>query len=346
MSKKVGAIIKLKREAKKLSREELAHRAKVTANHLISLEDGVFEKLPADVYVKSIINKIAKYIDIDEDLAYKNYLIQSKSHKKEKPKELFPKGLSINKVFYFSPKLIGTIAIIILVLGVGGYFFWQASKLFTAPSLEVDEPFDNITVNESPIVVKGKASDNAKVFINDQNVEVDSDGSFFKEVSLDNGLNVINIKASNRLDKKVEEILNVVYEHDGEVEGQKDDSASSNPFEGLDLEAVLNLDIKVLSSIASIKYVVDSEEVVEKVLLRDSVEKINANHIIELTVSKGDKLELMYNDQFLGEFPVKSNPSELTITFKRPEEPQEEKEDDEKEEEESQNVEPVTEADS
>jgi len=67
-----------------------------------------------------------------------------------------------------------------------------------SPVLVVDEPADNSRINKDVIDVTGNASDDIhlqRVLINDVEVETDENGNFSKKIILDNGENVITVKA-------------------------------------------------------------------------------------------------------------------------------------------------------
>jgi hypothetical protein len=67
------------------------------------------------------------------------------------------------------------------------------------PSLEVSEPEDGKSVQgERRLRIAGKTEVDAKVFINDSQTVVKSDGSFASEISLNDGENLITIKAVDK----------------------------------------------------------------------------------------------------------------------------------------------------
>ncbi len=76
MPRKVGEIIKKKRQSRKMSLEDLCHEADVTRGSIQSLEKLEYEDLPADIYVKSILKRVANVLKMNGDVLYKHYLFE------------------------------------------------------------------------------------------------------------------------------------------------------------------------------------------------------------------------------------------------------------------------------
>jgi uncharacterized protein YfaP (DUF2135 family) len=77
--------------------------------------------------------------------------------------------------------------------------------------LKIDEPEDKSTVNTSEIEVKGTTAPDAEVSVNGQPVVVDNEGNFSTTITLEEGLNQIEIVASDYEGKKVSKIFTVTY---------------------------------------------------------------------------------------------------------------------------------------
>jgi hypothetical protein len=75
--------------------------------------------------------------------------------------------------------------------------------------LEVTFPSDGATLNTTNIVVKGQTAAGAVVCVNDQVEIADEQGNFSIPVSLENGINVISVTASDDNGNQAEVILMV-----------------------------------------------------------------------------------------------------------------------------------------
>ena len=78
--------------------------------------------------------------------------------------------------------------------------------------LQVDQPENNITVNNPIINISGKTIANAFIFINEQELKADINGNFSTATTLDEGENEIIIVASDDLGNSIEKDIVVNLE--------------------------------------------------------------------------------------------------------------------------------------
>lgn len=78
--------------------------------------------------------------------------------------------------------------------------------------LQVDEPKNNITVNNPIINISGKTIANGYIFINEQELKADVNGVFASATTLEEGENYILIVASDDLGNNVEKDIMVNLE--------------------------------------------------------------------------------------------------------------------------------------
>jgi hypothetical protein len=84
----------------------------------------------------------------------------------------------------------------------------------TPPIVTILSPTEGTTVSTSTINVFGKVTDNvgvASVLVSGKKAEIAPDGTFSITISLDEGINIIKVVASDTADNKVEKVLNVTY---------------------------------------------------------------------------------------------------------------------------------------
>lgn len=93
-------------------------------------------------------------------------------------------------------KIIGSVSAVVV-------FFlleWMVSYNGRAPSIVLTEPQNNTTVSVASITIKGKANPYTPSSLSINGIiitDVDKDGNFSKEVSLNEGVNVLTIQAKN-----------------------------------------------------------------------------------------------------------------------------------------------------
>ena len=78
--------------------------------------------------------------------------------------------------------------------------------------LQVDEPKNNITVNNPIVNISGKTIPNAYIFINEQELRADINGGFVSATTLDEGENFILIVTSDDLGNSIEKDILVNLE--------------------------------------------------------------------------------------------------------------------------------------
>ena len=85
----------------------------------------------------------------------------------------------------------GTVALSVAVF----YLFFSFRNAIAAPVLEVASPSDGMLSASREVVVRGRVSDNTKIFINAAPVVPRADGAFEVPLVLDEGLNTITVEA-------------------------------------------------------------------------------------------------------------------------------------------------------
>lgn len=192
------------RQKKQLTLEEAEKNLKIQKKYLDYLEKGSYHKLPADVYVVGFIKSYAKYLGLDEKRVTELYKRERNILENIKKKQGGVKKLTSYKKpnIIVTPRLIKIGSLVLLVLVLLFYLWYQISGLSVAPKLVVSEPSSDKTITENTVGVVGQTKPGANVEINGQSVYINSEGEFRESVGLQEGLNVIKITAVNKLNKK------------------------------------------------------------------------------------------------------------------------------------------------
>ena len=107
-------------------------------------------------------------------------------------------------------KIILSVFVLFLVIVVL-YFWREIGYLLEPPSLQVSQPATDITINQENFEISGKTNPYALVLINGEQVYIDKDGNFKKEISLSEGLNNLIIEAKNRFGKTNTLIRRIIF---------------------------------------------------------------------------------------------------------------------------------------
>lgn len=75
------------------------------------------------------------------------------------------------------------------------------------PKVEVLFPISGDSIESESTVLEGRVEDSKNIFVNSEEVDVNSEGEFIKEVQLSEGENVIKVTAKNGSKEASEEII-------------------------------------------------------------------------------------------------------------------------------------------
>ena len=194
----LGSYLKNLREEKNVSLETAARSTGISLKYLKALEAEEFEKLPGLIYAKNFLKNYLIFLggDIEKGMEMLNPA-KAAADSKNKNK----KNISFAPKVIFTPRRIELGIVLLVVLGLFGYFFYEARFLSASPKLEIFYPSDNEQTAARTITVDGRAGGEAKVFINREAVFVNADGIFKETVDLQKGLNLITIQAVNKKGK-------------------------------------------------------------------------------------------------------------------------------------------------
>jgi cytoskeletal protein RodZ len=76
-----GAFLKMVREYKRVSQEEIMDRLKISKNYLAALEEDNIAKLPANVFVRGFVIQYAKTLKLDHDKIAGAYMEFLRGHR-------------------------------------------------------------------------------------------------------------------------------------------------------------------------------------------------------------------------------------------------------------------------
>ena len=94
----------------------------------------------------------------------------------------------------------------LVVLFLGGYFFYQAKGFIMGPRLEVVSPHDGQTLVGASVRVEGNTTPGSAVTINGARIDSDGAGHFSDDLLLAPGIHVLQITAKDRFGK-VREVI-------------------------------------------------------------------------------------------------------------------------------------------
>ncbi len=170
-------------------------------------------------------------------------------------------------------------------LAAATYVGAQINSVLAPPFLEVLEPASDLTVMDSSIVVSGRGEVGAEVFLNDQQVLTDSTGQFTENLSLSNGLNVIEVSERNKFGK----ISRITRQITAQI-------ADDQPVEA----ATITLVVSIGPEPAWVYMEADGVVIQRGTMLAGSVKTVTAKDQVILTSANAGSTSLVYNGKDLG----------------------------------------------
>ncbi len=200
-----------------LTMKRLSELTGVSSKHLEGIFSGDPKRLPSPPYLRGYLMKLGEVLNFDSNEAWDQMkkLSEAKSSGKsdELPKNRFSKK-PVGRYF-----LIGGIAIVVVL-----YASFRFYEISGKPDVTVAYPSENmITVDSSPISISGKISNADELRINGERVDIKQDGSWQKDVSLQPGINTMEITAKKFLGKEARLIRQIVF--------QPAQATSTNPLQ-------------------------------------------------------------------------------------------------------------------
>jgi transcriptional regulator with XRE-family HTH domain len=309
----LGEKLKKFRSDRRMSLGDVSRSTNIQVKYLEFIEEGEYEKLPADVYVKGFLKSYAEFLGIDENVLIKMFekekeikknLKLSKS-KKEKGKNNFKllKPLKIHS-FIFTPKIIiGTLITLVVIAGLV-YLYKEIGSFASMPRLIILSPEQNSVIQGNSVLVDGITDRDAQLFINGQAVLVNDEGNFRENLILQPGSNTISVKAINRFKKELEEIitLQAVFQENSNAESNMATEQANNTEEkkdDLNPEGV-KLEIRIDPGPVQISVEADGNLIFSGTMLTGGIQSFTAKEKIVIDSGKANSTFVKFNGKEIG----------------------------------------------
>lgn len=287
----LGEKLAKKRNSLHLDLKEVEKSIKIPARHLLLLEEGLYEKLPPDVYVRGFLKNYATFLGIDPKVVIEIYRKERGLETKVKnvrKKSPVVKPLSTPKVI-ITPKKLALVGIILGVLAAMFFIGWQIKILAAPPVLTLSSPGDNITTQDDHVYVEGKTDREADVFINDVLIISGGNGIFKERVSLQDGVNVLRIKAKNKMNRETKVERTILAELPTPV------TIQSNNVQGVEIKVIIG------PNPAMIEIAVDGQKASgASIMLPGSSQTFSGKESVDLTTYNAGSTKVIVNNNDQG----------------------------------------------
>ncbi len=286
----LGEKLAKKRISLGLEVKDVEKAIRIRWKYVEAIENGRYENLPPAVYVRGFVRNYAAFLKLDPEKVMKLYerergLIENV--KKAKAGAPIVRPLDSSRIL-ITPRTLTISGVIGASLLILFYIGWQVSILTAPPKMNITSPKDNVNIASSSTAVEGNTDNGATVTINDVEVGLDQEGNFKEKISLTNGVNIIHIKAQNKLGKYTEASRTVV--------AQTTTEAVASATGDIELRLIIG------PRSASISVEVDGKKLSEKpiVVVPGVTQIYKASSSIKITTTDGGTVQATYNGQKVG----------------------------------------------
>lgn len=211
IKKSLAEFLKEKRQNKRLTLDRLSDLTKIQIYHLEALEAGQFDKLPPSIYRAGIFNRLAKFLDIDNNEIIELYNAEARAAIMTFASDKPVAKLKKNPYFILTPKKLAIFSGGLLLVLLIAYLWYQFNFLVGPPNLAIN-PKEDMIVKQESFTVDGKTDSGVGLTINGENVFISPNGDFSKNIQLAAGLNIIEIKAVNNFGKTAKVVRQIFRE--------------------------------------------------------------------------------------------------------------------------------------
>lgn len=303
--------LKKVREECGISLSEISKVTKIRKIYLEKIENGNFDELPADVYVKGFLKNYADYINLDAGEVLKQYEKERgvfSSIKKTRTITRQPNWLGRFKVpmVTITPRIMAAAFFSVLVFLGFLYFYRELGKFSEVPRLVIVHPTSDTSTPSGSIDVIGITDKENKVTINGQPVYVNDSGQFSETLSLQKGLNSIFIKSVNRFGKEIEKSFNISADYEIKMGQGKNEEKVAGAEDENQLPEKIRLEIAIKDLPVWVSVEVDGKSVHSGTMLSGSTQFFEAEDRISVTSGKANMTLVKLNGQDLG--PLDDSP--------------------------------------
>ncbi len=212
----LGAILKSARTRAEVTLEQAEKETKICHKYLVALEDGNYSILPAEAYNIGFVRTYAQYLKLSPEKIIQMYREERAAIRvtfSPKTVTMAPRRMA-DWHFLLTPKLLGVIAAIVVFGGMATYVFMQLRAFSQPPTISMNVPTE-YTSSKDTVLLDGTTAPGATVYINNEPILVNEDGSFSQDVQLSPGVNQFMVQAKSRAQKQSQVAVRVLYDQQG-----------------------------------------------------------------------------------------------------------------------------------
>ncbi|OGZ52720.1 MAG: hypothetical protein A3B25_00805 [Candidatus Ryanbacteria bacterium RIFCSPLOWO2_01_FULL_48_26] len=201
-----GQFLEERLKEKSIDIKKLSEISGISFKHLEALKNDDFLSLPSAPYVHGYINKLGILFGFKHDEWWQRIKISefNKAARADVPPENRFAKRSLPR---------GSVTAMIAVVIACSAFYVGSPRIFGKPTITIRYPDQNpaVTTNKN-ITLEGSVTQGSKVYVNNELVEITSDGVWEKTIALGSGMNPVEIKAKKFLGGETKILQQILYE--------------------------------------------------------------------------------------------------------------------------------------
>jgi transcriptional regulator with XRE-family HTH domain len=200
-----GAYLKNIREQKGITLEKASQDSKIVRTLLEAIEHDNYKELPPPVYLKGMIKKYAHYLHLDEDKILDFYQKSNGRKISSGEKDLLPQNRFIvsqsrlGQIFSLICRQLIKFSLIIFLLG---YFLFELSQFLLPAHIVLYYPSKDLITSNPNLEISGKAMRSKVLYLQEKEINFDEKGLFKEQITLNPGLNILELKTINSLGRE------------------------------------------------------------------------------------------------------------------------------------------------
>jgi len=190
---------------KGISLKRLADLTGISINHIENMLRGDFERVPPTPYFRGYLIRLGEALNFDGE-EWWDRIKREEGVKKSGPADSLPKNRFARE---FPVKAVVSSVIILAVIIILGL---SLPHILGKPTITIVSPQGNPYVTTSNnVIIQGTAENTDSLYVNDGEVTVGRDGSWQKNVLLQEGVNPFNISAKKFLGGTMSVVEQIIY---------------------------------------------------------------------------------------------------------------------------------------
>lgn len=193
----VGQILKKRRVERGLEIAYIARQTKIQTKFLEALERDAYQDLPSSITARGFIKLYGSVLGLPSSTLLALF---RRDFMEDKSGQIIPRGVvkPLSETgFTWTPKHTIIVAVVMMITLLGAFLYREYLILVGPPKLTIDKPRQNAEVKGTNVDVIGETHPENKVFINNEEIEVDEKGMFSYVLTLPPGENTFTLHAKD-----------------------------------------------------------------------------------------------------------------------------------------------------